>query len=216
MRRIPSSPFGACEEVSPGAFRRVFRSEHWSQNRTLIIVFQTLNNVQNQSFFKLFQRIRGGSALYLAELEKDPRIIEFRSELFPTGSLLHWIQRRSCQDFTVMQDDAKNLILGLTHVSREVRQAKRDEWFRSLPPDRLSHEEVHLQEALNEFMEQWTNSRAPTTTEALQIHSIRAARSACLPRQISLANWIQHRLGHIWQIEEGGGIARKRGIDAVQ
>ena len=113
-------------------------------------------------------------------------------------------------------DMPANLILGLIHVSREVRQAKRDEWFRSLPPDRLSHEEVHLQMALNEFMEQWTNSRAPTTTEALQIHSIRAARSACLPRQISLANWIQHRLGHIWQIEEGGGIARKRGIDAVQ
>ena len=172
--------------------------------------FHTLNNVQSQPFFRLFQRIRGGSALYLAELEKDPRIVEFRSELFPKGSLVHWIRTRSCQDFAVMQDDAKNLIVGLAHVSQEVRQAKRNDWLRSLPPDRLSHEEVQLQMALSEFMEQWANSRAPTTNDALQIHSIRAARRACLPREISLANWIQHRLGHIWQIEEGGGIARKR------
>ena len=32
-------PFWACEEVAPGAFRRAFRSEHWSEHRTLNTCF---------------------------------------------------------------------------------------------------------------------------------------------------------------------------------
>ena len=79
-------------------------------------------------------------------------------------------------------------------VEEEKRQMRRQEWFAKLPSNKLSDSEDMLRKALVQYLEACPFTQS-TLTNAMRPQEIRFRKVQCLPRFITISQWIQRR-GH--------------------
>lgn len=77
------------------------------------------------------------------------------------------------------------------------RIEQREQWFGELPTDSLNDAEADLRQALVDFIDRWnrSNDSPPTLSNAGSDEGVRKGRAGCLPKFVSLRDWIESRIG---------------------
>eukprot|EP00930_Biecheleria_cincta_P054404 TRINITY_DN4049_c0_g2_i2.p1 TRINITY_DN4049_c0_g2~~TRINITY_DN4049_c0_g2_i2.p1 ORF type:complete len:754 (+),score=115.45 TRINITY_DN4049_c0_g2_i2:124-2262(+) len=70
-----------------------------------------------------------------------------------------------------------------------------DDFFSSLPEDRLTHEEQRLRSGLLAFLENWSGPGRPCLADVGKDETVRSAKHNLLPKGVSIAKWISSRIG---------------------
>eukprot|EP00927_Polykrikos_kofoidii_P075005 TRINITY_DN7105_c0_g3_i1.p1 TRINITY_DN7105_c0_g3~~TRINITY_DN7105_c0_g3_i1.p1 ORF type:complete len:705 (-),score=153.52 TRINITY_DN7105_c0_g3_i1:299-2413(-) len=137
--------------------------------------------------------------------------------------LKDWVERRIGGDIELKQDvKTGQLIVHLSPTARPIVTAKYEalekatreqdaskpkereqvpaEFFASLPPDELKEEEVNLRGALLDWLHTWHANKKPgapppVLADAGQSKGVQHWRAVLLPREVTLREWIDRRIG---------------------
>merc|ERR1711924_533547 len=71
---------------------------------------------------------------------------------------------------------------------------KREKWFANLP-DEFTGTEVALRESIVEFLDTWNGDTPPTLSIVGSLEVVKKARIDCLPKYVSLRDWVDLRVG---------------------
>lgn len=145
--------------------------------------------------------------LPMSDILADSQLSGYRSAALPKHIPLQgWIERRIGAEVSLKMEGGQLFcqIIGdqePTNTSSRVEdpdldldEAKAD-FFERLPEDALTQEELDLRQALIAFLESRKKPGPPNLSEAGMNETVHKSRAALLPRQVSMKEWIVHRVG---------------------
>ena len=106
-----------------------------------------------------------------------------------------WIQRNMVGEVNVLEDGVEQ-----RKVEGEELQLRRQQWFSKLPANELNDSEDMLCKALVKYLEACPCLQS-TLSDVCRRHEIRLRKVQCLPRFITISEWIKRR-GQGIQIDE--------------
>eukprot|EP00927_Polykrikos_kofoidii_P076731 TRINITY_DN73771_c0_g1_i1.p1 TRINITY_DN73771_c0_g1~~TRINITY_DN73771_c0_g1_i1.p1 ORF type:complete len:598 (-),score=122.67 TRINITY_DN73771_c0_g1_i1:676-2391(-) len=86
----------------------------------------------------------------------------------------------------------------------------REDFFKRLPQDRFSPEEVKFRDAVFEFLASWKSNEFATVQSLHNFPAVQRNRSAFLPREVKLQEWIERRIGGEVELRPG-----KKGFEQI-
>jgi hypothetical protein len=88
----------------------------------------------------------------------------------------------------------------------------KEEFFKTLPADELTPEELALHDGILDWLERWPAqsqrpgkpNSIPLLAELAQDQDMQKLRTACMPPKVSLRDWIDHRIGGEVEVRKDG------------
>lgn len=116
--------------------------------------------------------------------------------------LIQWIDRRIGGEIETKRDETGAFEImergaaparGAAENSRPAES--KEAFFASLSPDSFSQAEEALRDGIFEFLASWRSQDLATLTDLSGFAEVQRRRQAFLPRNVTLRDWIEHRIG---------------------
>eukprot|EP00927_Polykrikos_kofoidii_P075003 TRINITY_DN7105_c0_g1_i1.p1 TRINITY_DN7105_c0_g1~~TRINITY_DN7105_c0_g1_i1.p1 ORF type:complete len:730 (-),score=161.31 TRINITY_DN7105_c0_g1_i1:182-2299(-) len=187
-------------------------------------VFRPEEEILRDAMFDFLAAWKSQELATLSHIGGDRAVQNARASFLPKEvSLKEWIERRIGGDIELTQDKKTGQwVVHLSVTARPIVTAKYEamekaareqeavkskdreqvpaEFFASLPTDALKDEEVNLRGALLDWLHTWhANKRPgappPVLADAGQSKGVQHWRAILLPREVTLREWIERRIG---------------------
>eukprot|EP00927_Polykrikos_kofoidii_P007903 TRINITY_DN13253_c0_g1_i1.p1 TRINITY_DN13253_c0_g1~~TRINITY_DN13253_c0_g1_i1.p1 ORF type:complete len:685 (-),score=165.33 TRINITY_DN13253_c0_g1_i1:263-2317(-) len=143
--------------------------------------------------------------LSLNSVMMDAQVKAARSAALPEEVELHtWIETRIGAEITVYTDDVGQRMFRLavddstgasTNGLEALPNQVRANFFAGLPDGSFLPEEETLRDQIFNFLAAWSSQDLATLSHVEANHAVSQARAAILPKEISLKEWVEGRIG---------------------